>query len=102
TSLTGLCGMRPKSGVFIRPLLEINKDDIIAYLKQNNIPYLTDPSNESPEFLRNRIRATVLPALKACDKRFYNNFLTTIHRLQETEDYLHALTRILFEKLATV
>lgn len=102
TSLTGLCGMRPKSGVFMRPLLEINKDDIVAYLQQHKLPFLIDPSNESPEFLRNRIRATVLPALQACDKRFDDNFLTTIHRLQETEDYLVILTRILFEKLVTI
>lgn len=99
TSLTGLCGMRPKYGVFIRPLLETNKNDIVAYLKEHTIPFLIDPSNESPEFLRNRIRATVLPALQECDKRFDDNFLMTIHRLQETEDYLQLLTHIVFEKI---
>lgn len=91
-SLTGLTSMRPKHGAYIRPLLETNKTDIIAYLDEHTIDYLTDPSNESPEFLRNRIRSTVLPPLRACDARFDKNFLVTLKRLQETDDFLQELT----------
>jgi len=96
-SLAGLTAMRPKQGMFIRPLLQTNKKDIVAYLEQNNIAYLIDPTNVSPEFLRNRIRNNVLPALQQCDTRFDQNFLETLNRLQATEDYLRDHTQELFE-----
>ncbi len=101
TTLTGLTAMWPKRGNYIRPLLEINKDEIIAYLDGHTIPYLTDPSNESPEFLRNRIRSTVLPPLRTCDKRFDQNFLVTLKRLQETEQFFEQLTKQMFGTITT-
>lgn len=92
-TLTGLTGMEPRQGLYIRPLLHCNKADILAFLQEKKISYLTDPSNESPLFLRNRIRATVIPALHSCDTRFDKNFLTTLGRLQETEQFLETLTQ---------
>lgn len=92
-TLTGLTAMRPKTGLYIRPLLETSKKDILDYLNTHTIAYVTDPSNESPLFLRNRIRAHVIPALKACDDRFDINFARTLARLQETEDFLEKLTQ---------
>src|SRR3990172_10012376 len=100
-TLSGLTAMKPKQDLYIRPLLETNKEDIIAYLHEHKIPYLTDPSNESPEFLRNRIRLTVLPALKQCDKRFDKNFLATLHRLQETESFLEEITQQALDHITT-
>jgi len=96
-SLPGLIAMRPKQGKYIRPLLQTNKSDIVAYLEQHKIAYLTDPTNVSPEFLRNRIRATVLPALQSCDARFDQNFLETLNRLQATENYLNEQTQEIFK-----
>jgi tRNA(Ile)-lysidine synthase len=88
TSLSGLVGMRPRHGNFIRPLLSISKEDILAYLHEHSIAYLQDPTNNSSDFLRNRIRQQVLPALKACDDRFEGSFDATIARLQALESYL--------------
>lgn len=100
SSLTGLVAMRPKSGVYIRPLLEIGKPEIIAYLEAHNIPYLIDPTNEHFDYLRNRIRATVLPALQAVDERFDQNFLVTLNRLSATEDFLECLTAQTFSNIS--
>lgn len=100
-SLTGLCGMQEKNGYYIRPLLEVNKKDIIAYLDIHSINYLTDPTNYSHDYLRNRIRTTILPALRKCDDRFDQNSLHTIHRLQETEKYLAAQTVTLFKVISS-
>ncbi len=101
-SLAGLTAMHPKQGIYIRPLLQTNKSDIIAYLEHNNIAYLTDPTNTSPEYLRNRIRNTVLPALQNCDSRFDQNFLETLNRLHATEDYLNEQTQQLFKECTRI
>ncbi len=99
TSLSGLVGMRPRHGSFIRPLLSISKEDIMAYLNANAITYLEDPTNNSSDFLRNRIRQQVLPALKACDARFEESFDATISRLQALEKYLEQEANQLLESL---
>jgi tRNA(Ile)-lysidine synthase len=98
-SLTGLTSMKPRQGLYIRPLLETKKADIFGYLQKHQIPYLSDPSNMSPEFLRNRIRQQGVPALRACDERFDASFSRTLASLQETENFLEAITKTTFEQL---
>jgi tRNA(Ile)-lysidine synthase len=90
-SLTGLAGIKPKDGLYIRPLLEINKQEILNYLHEHKIPYVIDASNQSDGYLRNRIRNSVIPALKACDDRFEKNFASTHAKLIETEEFLQQL-----------
>ncbi len=96
TTLSGLCAMRPKAGLYIRPLLETNKPDILDYLNAHNISYLTDPSNVLETFLRNRIRKKVIPALQECDERFDKNFLRTLYSLQDADDFLQKQTEKIF------
>jgi tRNA(Ile)-lysidine synthase len=102
SSLTGLTAMRAQNGMYVRPLLEVNKQDIIAYLDTHSIAYLIDPSNESSDFLRNRIRNTVLPPLRTCDTRFDQNFLTTLNRLKDTESFLEQLTEQTFNQITKI
>lgn len=100
-SLTGLTAMKPKAGYFIRPLLQTSKSDILAYLHGHNIPYLVDSTNSSEDYLRNRIRLHVLPALQKADTRFDSNFLSTLKSLQKTEQFLHNLTVKSYKELLT-
>lgn len=93
SSLTGLMGMKAIDGFFVRPLLGIGKQEILTFLARNKIPYLNDPSNSSDKFLRNRIRNDLIPAFKLCDSRFETTFANTFSRLQQTEDFLQALTQ---------
>ena len=90
SSLTGLTGIKSKDGLYIRPLLHMSKQEILDYLHKNNIQYLTDPSNQSSDFLRNRIRNTVIPALRECDNRYDQNFESTHKQLQQTEEFLQS------------
>lgn len=100
TTITGLTSMKPRDGHYIRPLLETQKIEIVAYLEENGISYITDPSNMSETYLRTRIRKNVIPALRHCDKRFDKNFQRTLHNLQETESYLAHITQETFFRVA--
>src|SRR6266404_3601341 len=102
SSLTGLTAIKPKNGVYIRPLLETSKTDILTWLHNNNIPYAIDKTNESLDYLRNRIRMHVLPALRSCDDRFEANFLTTLNRLKKTEQFLEQLTHTTFNEVSHI
>ena len=99
TSLSGLVGMQPQSGLYIRPLLETNKSDILSWLVENNIGYATDTSNNSPDYLRNRIRLHVLPALQECDARWNDNFLATTNRLARDNSFLELLAAQALENM---
>ncbi len=100
TTTSGLRAMRPMHNQYVRPLLMTPRSEILAYLHDHSIAYLTDPSNESPLFLRNRIRHTVLPAIKATDNRCENNFQKTLDNLAQADDCLESYTHENLEKTA--
>jgi tRNA(Ile)-lysidine synthase len=47
----------------VRPLLTVWRADVLAHLRQAELPFLVDPSNDDPAILRNRIRHELLPHL---------------------------------------
>lgn len=63
TGLRGLSGMQYVNGLVRRPLLDVSRKDILAYLKDRNQDYVTDSTNLEREAVRNRIRLDILPAL---------------------------------------
>lgn len=99
--IQGLSGMRPRQGVYIRPLLELSKHDIISFLDAHNTPYLIDPSNMSLDYLRNRIRHTLIPALITCDPRADKNIHAAITHLQEVDTYLDEQAHKAYDALTT-
>jgi len=68
TGIRGLRGIPPVrmegAMAFIRPLIEIWREEITEYLKERNIPYKIDRSNLSLEFTRNKIRHQLIPLLE--------------------------------------
>ena len=100
STIAGLSAMKPKDGPYIRPLLETYKSDLVEYLHNHSINYIEDPSNQSPSFLRNRIRLQVIPALRVCDDRFDHNFLRTLKNIQQVDTFLETLAHAAFLQLA--
>lgn len=99
TSLSGLTAMKPLEGQYIRPLLHTSKLHILEYLGAHNIAYISDETNNSNVFLRNKIRNSVIPSLRAADQRFDSNFHACLTRLQETESYLQQHTADIFKTI---
>lgn len=60
----GLAVLPPRRGMYIRPLLECSRAEILEYLSQNNIPFFTDSTNADLRFQRNRIRNELIPYLQ--------------------------------------
>lgn len=100
TTITGLGGIPEKNGAYVRPLLNVSKKEILEYLTAQNIAYHTDPTNSSDAYLRNRIRATVIPALLACDSRALPNSIRAVKNLQDTEQFLQKVTATALQKVA--
>lgn len=64
TGPRGLCGMRPRNGYVVRPLLECSRSQIEDYVRHRGLEYVTDSTNASNDFKRNRLRNVVLPLLE--------------------------------------
>jgi tRNA(Ile)-lysidine synthase len=87
-----LSGMSLRSGTLIRPLLGVNKTDLVAYLAEKNIAFCHDSSNDNPRFLRNRIRHDLLPLLEdQYDPGIRHALLKTAANLREDEALLEHL-----------
>src|SRR5262245_17377924 len=63
TGVAGLRGIPYRRDVFIRPLLDVTRAQILRYLRRRSIPFVEDPSNADPRFARARIRNQIIPAL---------------------------------------
>lgn len=64
SGLTGLCGIRPIRGKYIRPLIKTSRAEIENYLRLKNIPWCTDITNNETFFTRNKIRHELLPYIR--------------------------------------
>jgi tRNA(Ile)-lysidine synthase len=81
----GLAGIRPviAPGI-VRPLLEIDRPEVEAWLRARGIPWRDDSTNASARFARNRIRHELLPELR----RDWNPALPEV--LAHTADWARA------------
>lgn len=70
TGLRGLAGMKPVQGRVVRPLLDVSRADIELYCRAHGLDFVTDSSNASDDFSRNKIRHHVIPALKSINPSF--------------------------------
>lgn len=68
TGFRGLCGIKPLSlvdgAVYIRPMLDFRRSEILHYCSDNAIHWRHDESNSSLVYTRNRLRHRLLPALE--------------------------------------
>jgi tRNA(Ile)-lysidine synthase len=79
TGPRGLAGIPPiRDNLFIRPLIEISRNEIMSFLQQHQLAFRTDRSNLDTKYLRNRIRHELLPLIK---KRFSTNCVDALNRL---------------------
>ncbi len=73
TGLQGLGAIAPTRGNVIRPMLTVTRQEVLAFLREHHISWVEDSSNESDDFLRNRLRHGVMPLLKEENPRLAEN-----------------------------
>ena len=70
TGLDGICGIPPVRGRIVRPLIEVTRSQVEAFCEECGQNYVTDSTNASPKFTRNRLRSDVVPVLKTINPSF--------------------------------
>ena len=90
TGLSGLGGIPPVRGNILRPLLSCTRADVEQYCAQHDLTYMTDSTNESDLYLRNRMRREVLPVLKTMNPSALEAFSRMTEAVRADEQYLNA------------
>lgn len=84
TGLKGLTGMQAANGYVIRPLLGVNRQDILEYLQQERLPFIEDSSNAASDYTRNKIRNRLIPMIQTINPSFTDGFRDTIQHLNSS------------------
>lgn len=90
SGLEGLKGFLPvRDGIYIRPFIDVTREEIISFLKERNISFVTDSSNRDNTYLRNRIRNNLVPELKASyNVKLEENIGRTADILRLEDDFI--------------
>ena len=90
SGIEGLKGFSPcRGGLYIRPLFDVTRQEVLDFLLQSRISYVTDSSNASDDYLRNRLRNTLIPLLEAqYNPQLSANLITMSDILSLENDYM--------------
>ena len=69
TTVDGLSGIPAKRDFYIRPILFLCREDVLLYAKQNDVSYVEDETNRNADYVRNRIRLSLIPLLEEMNPR---------------------------------
>lgn len=88
---SGLSGIPPcREPGIIRPLIEIERKDILAYLEERRLGYVSDSSNIDTKFLRNKIRIELIPQLQTYQPRLAKILSNTAKIIRDEDYYMEA------------
>jgi len=93
TGRKGLCGIPPVRGKIIRPLIEIERNDIEDFLNSQEPPvgFMVDSSNTKTDYLRNWIRIKIIPELKRQNPSLVEGISRSSIIIAEEDAYLDTI-----------
>jgi tRNA(Ile)-lysidine synthase len=88
----GLAGIPPvRDGRIIRPLIDVTREEVMDYIKSNNLPYAVDSSNDSRKHLRNRIRHELIPVMLQYQPRLLERMGTFSNIMRSDDAFLESM-----------
>ncbi len=85
TGIKGLQGILPKQKKIIRPLLFAKREEILSLIKENNLEFVEDSSNNSDKYTRNYFRHQLIPSIEKVFPQVEENLLKNMERFGEIE-----------------
>ncbi len=98
TSIDGLCGIPIKRDNIIRPILSCTREMIEAYCDKHSLSFITDSTNLSDAYTRNKIRHQIVPVLKEINPKAELSALNTSRSLGEISQNLKNISLCYLEK----
>ncbi|MEK6651576.1 MAG: tRNA lysidine(34) synthetase TilS [Nitrospirota bacterium] len=95
----GLSGIPPLRGKIIRPLIEIERNEIEEFLKSSSQSYVVDSSNIKKDYFRNWLRLTVMPEFTKKNPDLINTISRMSEIIREEDNYLELIVTKTLMKL---
>lgn len=89
--IQGLTGISAKNGDILRPLLCVDRKEILAYLEEKDQDYVTDSTNLVDDVVRNKIRLNIIPMLKEINPAASKNIAQAARHLEEANKMLSSI-----------
>ena len=90
----GATGIKRQNGKYLRPVLDLTREQIEHYAKVHNVPNVADVTNDDVKYTRNFIRHKVLPLLTELNPSAQHNILRFASNVEQDDDYLDGLADI--------
>ena len=100
TGLHGAAGIRPKRGCYLRPLLALTRQDTESFCRAAGQAWVTDETNATDAYARNRIRHYAVPALQTINPAAERAVGRLCNQLQELNIWLENLAEKLLAQAA--
>ena len=89
--LSGAKGMEPmRDNKYIRPMLQVPREEIMAYLDDNAILYVEDETNADTTYARNYIRQVIMPTIRKKFKAVDKNLVAFASICAEDDKYINS------------
>lgn len=98
TGLKGLCGIPPKRDYLIRPLIFCTREEIEDYIKENGLEFVTDKTNFSTAYTRNKVRLEIMPKLLEINPSFHTGIERMTGSLIRDSQFLENMARDALDK----
>jgi tRNA(Ile)-lysidine synthase len=83
-----LLGMEPRSGLLVRPLLGVTREETTSWCRSRGLRWREDPTNAGDVYARGRVRTGLVPALRAVHPAAEQNVLRTAELLRDEAEVL--------------
>jgi len=80
--------MTEKSGAILRPLLNLEKSDILKYLDENKLKYFIDSSNLDDKYTRNKLRNNIIPQFEEINSNYKKNINNLTSYFEEIKEFI--------------
>ena len=91
SGVAGAVGMKKASGMFIRPLLDMSKKQLVDFALKNKLNYVSDDSNQNLNYARNYLRLEIFPKLNVIQKKSVEHFCGFAKKMQSVEDLINSM-----------
>ena len=85
----------------VRPLLHATREETEEYCRSLGVVPRVDSSNASPAFLRNRVRAELLPLARELNERVDDALVRLARAAGEDDEFISEMARVLWHRIAT-
>ena len=99
TGIRGLKGIEPKHGHIVRPLLFARRKDLENFLKENNLTFVQDYTNQHDDYTRNYFRNQLIPLIEKSFPGANENMIANISRFREVEQLYQQAVAVHKKKL---